>query len=153
MAKCPECGCELAGMEKLCSDCFERRYAVVTSPKKRLRAEQFVVPALAVAILGIMFLLNAVFPAPMAKFERTLDIALLGAKLLLAGAIVSWSVWDSSKWRSAQNVLFWTLLAMQLVFAGLGLLHREEERRWFLLLFLTIAIRKGLTTFYERRAA
>ena len=32
-------------------------------------------------------------------------------------------------------------------------LHREEEWRWFLLLFLTIAIRKGLTSFYERRAA
>jgi hypothetical protein len=42
---------------------------------------------------------------------------------------------------------------MQLVFAGLGLLHREEEWRWFLLLFLTIAIRKGLAFFYERRAA
>jgi hypothetical protein len=140
-------------MEKLCRACFERQYARVTSPKKRLQAEQFVVPALAVAIFGIMFLLNAVFPSPMAKFGQTLNITLLVAKLLLAGAVVSWSVWDSIKWRSAQNVLFWTLLGMQLVFAGLGLLHREEEWRWFLLLFLTIAIRKGLTSFYERRAA
>ena len=153
MAKCPECGCELAGMEKLCRDCFERQYARVTSPKKGLKAEKFVVPAIAVAMFGIMFLLNAAFPSPMAKFGRTLDVTLLVAKLLLAGAIVSWSVWDSMKWRSAQNVLFWTLLAMQLVFAGLGLLHREEEWRWFLLLFLTIAVRKGLASFYERRAA
>jgi len=152
MAKCPECGCELAGMDKLCRDCFERRYAVVTSPKKGLKAEQFVIPALGVAIFGIMFLLNAAFPAPMAKFGRTLDVTLLVAKFLLAGAIVSWSVWDSLKWRSAQNVLFWTLLAMQLVFAGLGLLHREGWR-WFFLLLLTIAIRKALTSFYERRAA
>jgi len=153
MAKCPECGCELAGMEKLCRDCFERQYAVVTSPKKGLKAEQFVVPALAVAIFGIMFLLNAIFPAPMAKFGRTLDVTLLVAKFLLAGSAVSWSIWDSMKWRSTQNVLFWILLGMQLVFAGLALLHREEEWRWFLLLFLTIAIRKGLTSFYERRAA
>ena len=153
MAKCPECGCELAGMEKLCRDCFERQYAVVTSPKKGLKAEQFVVPALAVAIFGIMFLLNAIFPATMAKFGRTLDVTLLVAKFLLAGSAVSWSVWDSMKWRSTQNVLFWILLGMQLVFAGLALLHREEEWRWFLLLFLTIAIRKGLTSFYERRAA
>src|SRR6478672_6942026 len=153
MAKCPECGCELAGMDKLCRDCFERQYAVVTSPKKGLKAEQFVIPGLAVAIIGIMFLLNAAFPAPMAKFGRTLDSTLLVAKFLLAVAAVSWSVWDSLKWRSAQNVLFWTLFAMQLVFAGLGLLHREEEWRWFLLLFLTIAVRKGLTAFNERRAA
>jgi hypothetical protein len=153
MAKCPECGCELAGMERICRGCFERQYARVTSPKKGLKAEQFVVPAVAVAMFGIMFLLNAIFPAPMAKFGRTLDVTLLVAKLLLAGAVVSWSVWDSMKWRSAQNVLFWTLLGMQVVFAGLGLLHREEEWRWFLLLFLTIAIRKGLTSFYERRAA
>ncbi|MBZ5492046.1 MAG: hypothetical protein LAO76_14030 [Acidobacteriia bacterium] len=153
MAKCPECGCELAGMDKLCRDCFERQYAVVTSPKKGVQAEQFVIPALAVAIFSIMVLLNAVFPAPMAKFGRTLDVTLLGAKFLLAGAVVSWSVWDSMKWRSTQNVLFWTLAGMQLVFAGLGLLHREEEWRWFLLLFLTIVIRKGLKSFYERRAA
>jgi len=104
-------------------------------------------------MFGIMFLLNAAFPSPMAKFGRTLDITLLVAKFLLAAAVVSWSVWDSMKWRSAQNVLFWTLSGMQLVFAGLGLLHREEEWRWFLLLFLTIAVRKGLTAFNERRAA
>jgi hypothetical protein len=146
MAKCPECGCELAGMEKLCRDCFERQYAVVTSPKKGLKAEQFLVPALAVAIFGIMFLLNAAFPPPMAKLGRTLGDTLLVAKFLLAGAAVSWSILDSMKWRSAQNVLFWTLLGMQLVFAGLALLYREEEWRWFLLLFLTIAIRKGLTS-------
>jgi hypothetical protein len=153
MAKCPECGCELAGMDKLCRDCFERQYARVTSPKKGLRAEQFVIPGLAVAIFGIMFLLNAIFPAPMAQFGRTLDVTLLVAKFLLAGAIVSWSVWDSLKWRSAQNVLFWILSGLQLMFAALGLLHREEEWRWFLLLFLTIAVRKGLTSFHERRAA
>lgn len=100
-----------------------------------------------------MFLLNAAFPAPMAKFGRTLDVTLLVAKFLLAVAVVSWSVWNSLKWRSAQNVLFWTLLGMQVVFAGLGLLRREEEWRWFFLLLLTIAIRKGLTSFYERRAA
>jgi hypothetical protein len=153
MAKCPECGCGLAGMERICRGCFERQYARVTSPKKDLKAEQFVVPALGVAIFGIMFLLNAAFPAPMAKFGRTLDVTLLVAKFLLAVAVVSWSVWNSLKWRSAQNVLFWTLLGMQVVFAGLGLLRREEEWRWFFLLLLTIAIRKGLTSFYERRAA
>jgi len=153
MAKCPECGCELAGMDKLCRDCFERQYARVTSPKEGFQAEQFVVPALAVAMFGIMFVLNATFPSPMAKFGRTLDITLLVAKFLLAAAVVSWSVWDSMKWRSAQNVLFWTLLGMQVVFAALGLLRREEEWRWFFLLLLTIAIRKGLSSFYERRAA
>jgi len=42
---------------------------------------------------------------------------------------------------------------MQVVFAALGLLRREEEWRWFFLLLLTIAIRKGLSSFYERRAA
>jgi len=152
MAKCPECGCELAGMEKLCRDCFERQYAVVTSPKKGVQAEQFVVPALAVAIFGIIFLLNVAFPGPMAKFGRTLGAALLVAKFLLAGAMVGWSIWESMKWRSAQNVLFWTLAGVQLVIVALGLL-REDEWRWFLLLGLTFAIGKGMASFYEHRAA
>ena len=140
-------------MEKLCSDCFERQYAVVTSARKGLQAEQFVVPAIAVASFGIMFLLNVAFPDSMAKFGRTLGAALLVAKFLLAGAMVGWSIWESMKWRSAQNFLFWTLVGVQLVIAGLGLLREDEWRRWFLLLALTFAIGKGMTSFYERRAA
>lgn len=151
MARCPECGCELAGMEKLCRDCFEKQYAVVTSPKKGIQAEQFVVPALAVAIFGIMFLLNVSFPDSMAKFGLTLFTTLLVAKFLLAGAMVSWSIWESVKWRSAQNFLFWSIVGMQLVVVGLCLL-RKNEWRWFLLLALTFAIQKGITSFYERRA-
>ena len=139
--------------EKLCSDCFERQYAVVTSPKKGLQAEQLVVPAIAVASFGIMFLLNVAFPDSMAKFGRTFGAALLVAKFLLAGAMVGWSIWESMKWRSAQNFLFWTLVGLQLVIAGLGLLREDEWRRWFLLLALTFALRKGMASFYERRAA
>jgi hypothetical protein len=152
MAKCPECGCELAGMEKLCRDCFEKQYVVVTSPKKGLQAEQFVVPALAVAIFGIVFLLNMAFPAPMAQFGRTLHVTILVGKFLLAGAMVGWGIWDSMKWRSAQNVLFWTFVGMQLVIVGLCLL-RQGEWRWFFLLVLTYAITRGMSAFYEPRAA
>jgi len=151
MAKCPECDCELAGMDRICRDCFDKRYAVVTSPKKGLRAEQFVVPAFAVAIFGIMFLLNVAFPVPMAKLGRTLGAVLLVGKFLLAGAVVGWGIWDSLKWRSAQNALFWTLVGVQLVIAGLCLL-RGAEWRCFLLLFLTFAIQKGMASFHERRA-
>jgi hypothetical protein len=152
MAKCPECGCELAGMEKLCRECFEKQYAVVTSPKKGLRAEQFVVPAFAVTIFGIMFLLNVAFPVPMAKFGRTLGAVLLVAKFLLAGAMVGWSIWESLKWRSAQNALFWTLVGVQLVIAGLCLLRRAEWR-CFLLLVLIYALTKGISALHEQRMA
>jgi hypothetical protein len=151
MAKCPECDCELAGMDRICRDCFEKRYAVVTSPKKGLRAEQFVVPAFAVAIFGIMFLLNVAFPVPMAKFGRTLGAVLLVGKFLLAGAVVGWGIWDSLKWRSAQNLLFWTAVALQLVTAGLWLL--QKEWRWFFLLVLIYALTKGNSALHERRMA
>jgi hypothetical protein len=151
MAKCPECDCELAGMERICRDCFEKRYAVVTSGKKGIRAEQFLIPCLAVAIFGIMFLLNGYFPNPMAQFGRTLDITILRGNSLLAGTVVALGIWDSVKWRSAQNLLFWTAVAVQLVSAGLWLL--QKEWRWFFLLVLIYALTKGISAFHERRLA
>jgi hypothetical protein len=151
MAKCPECDCELAGMERICRDCFEKQYAVVISGKKGIRAEQFLIPSLAVAIFGIMFQLNRSFPNPMAQFGRTLHITILAGKFLLASAVVGWGIWDSLKWRSTQNLLFWTVGALQVVTAGLWLL--QKEWRWGFLLVLTYALSKGISAFHERRVA
>jgi len=151
MAKCPSCECELAGMERVCRDCFEKQYAVVTSGKKDLRAEQFLVPSIAVVIFSIVFLVTKYFPTPMEQASRALGISLQVGKLLLAGVAVGWGIWESLKWRSAQNLLFWVVVALNLAALVLWLLRHEWY--WFLLLAVTFYLNKRMSAFQEQRAA
>lgn len=151
MAKCPSCERELPGMERVCRECFEKQYAVVTSGKKGIRAEQFLVPSIAVVIFSIVFLVTKRFPAPMEQASRTLSISLQAGKLALAGIGVGWGIWESLKWRSAQNLLFWVVVALNLAVFVLWLLRHEWY--WFLLLVVTFYLNKRMSAFHEQRAA
>ena len=138
-------------MERLCRACFEKQYAVVSAGKKGIHAQQFLVPALAIGIFGIIFLLNLYFPSPMANVGHTMDLLLRVAKVVLAGAAVVWSIWDSLRWRSAQNLLFWVVVALNL--AAFVFWSLRDEWRWFFLLVATFFLNKAMAAFHERRAA
>jgi hypothetical protein len=151
MARCPGCDCELAGTEKLCRSCFERRYAAMAADKTGQRRDLIITVLLAVLIVTAVALLHYFFPNTMNHLGRGVSGSILSVKVILACAGVALGIYESVKWRNAQNLLFWTVIAINV--AGGILWFATGEFRWLLPGIATFLARKGWSALNERRTA
>lgn len=120
MAKCPYCESELPGLERICASCCEKEAGAVERPVNWLVV--LVICGVTVAALVILprmpRLSRAIFSALEYLDSGFVKLGLVFAlsKLVLSTATVAWGTWDSWKWRSGWNMLFW--LAYVPVFIG-----------------------------------
>jgi hypothetical protein len=136
---CPACGCELAGMESLCRDCFEKQYAAPALKKKFSRN------VLIFFVSSLVLFLLMLFVPRVAKF---LDMIVLAGRLFilsLAAAASAMGIWESLKWRSSRDLLFWVAAAGNVV--GTIMLITQHDLRWSLLILVPFLVRISMAAY------
>ena len=114
MARCPGCDRELAGVEKLCADCFAKEYAAVAPGKKGFGGGYFWTPLIALLILAGLFLLDKYLQGLITQADKAFQMTLLLVKLVVSGFAVTFGIRESLRWHSVRGLLFWTLGAINL---------------------------------------
>jgi hypothetical protein len=150
MPSCPDCGRELPGMEKLCRECFEQHYAGLSAGKTGSDRGLLLTSILAVLLLAAV-LLHSFFPHAIKETERLFGASLLAIKLVLAFAAVGLGIYESLKWRSAQNLLFW--IATGLNVTAVLVWFSTRQNRWLLLAIVIFLIEKGWINYQQNQAA
>jgi hypothetical protein len=136
----PACGCELAGMETLCRDCFEKQYAARAGKKKFGRN------VLIFFVGGLVLFLLMLFVPRVSKF---LDMMVLAGRpfiLSLAVAASAMGIWESLKWRSSRDLVFWVAAAGNVV--GTIMLITQHDVRWSLLILVPFLLRISIAAYW-----
>lgn len=139
MAMCPGCRRELAGMETLCRDCFEKQYAGRTGKKKFGRN------VLIFFVSGLVVFLLMLFVPRVAKFFNMMVLAERLFILSLAAAASAIGIWESLKWRSSRDLVFWVAAAGNVV--GTTMLITQHDLRWSLLILVPFLLRISMAAY------
>jgi hypothetical protein len=150
MAKCPGCDRELTGMEKLCRECFEQRYAQVAASKTGVHHGFLLMPFLAL-LIAALFVLFRFVPHATKQGIQVFGTAFLGIKIVLACFGVGLGIYESLKWRSAQNLLFWVLTALNL--ALIIVWFTTGQNRWLLAGVVAFLMAKTWSNHQQNQAA
>jgi hypothetical protein len=121
-------------MEEVCASCLEEQALIVGKPVNwRVVLIVFGGTVCAVVILARMPRLSLAILSVLDYLHSALvrlGLLVVLSKLVLSGLFIAWGIWDSWKWRSSWNMLFW--LAYVPVFIGFLFTTLTGHLIWYL---------------------